>query len=239
VWSKGLCGNDNSKLHQYEVMVALCRVLLRVTAGKGTTMMMEMKEADDVPVDSESDEDASEEVVALRARRRRRRHKRRRKRAKRGKTSDRVLILRARMQQLLTLWQKCAATRRLYAGSDPLCAHEVPALEWAANSLGNVLPLTHPTATLPFKLHSVTHRMPAFAKQHGTVGMYAEHAIEHAHVEMNHLDRTNARMGSNKRKMELMAARFALLHDQVAPSFQRPQRNLTRLGENKRRRQTI
>ena len=139
-------------------------------------------------------------------------------------------------QRLLTLWQKLAAARRLYACSRALCAHEVPALEWAAISLGNVFPLTHPTATLPFKLHNVTHRMPAFAQRHGTVGMYAEHAIEHVHVEMNHLDRTYARVGSKKRKIELMAARFAQQHDQVDPSFQRPRRNFVKLAENKRRR---
>jgi hypothetical protein len=119
--------------------------------------------------------------------------------------------------------------------------YEVPALKWAAVSLGNVLPLTHPTTTLPYKLHSVTHRMPAFAERHGTVGMYAEHVIEHVHVEMNHLDRTYARVGSGKRKIELMAARFSLQHDQVDPSFQRHKRNLTKLGEGKykRRRTTI
>jgi hypothetical protein len=122
-----------------------------------------------------------------------------------------------------------AKYRRLFAGllecseliSAPraLCSHEIKRLEERSAALAKLWPRTFTP-----KFHVMTHHMPQFARDWGSIGLASEQCVESSHRLFNSLDVTFAGMTNMIFKLKSMVKRFRLRASTAVADYMPPKR---------------
>lgn len=120
----------------------------------------------------------------------------------------------AKYRRLFAALRECS---QLFSAPRALCSHEIKRLEEHSAALAELWPRTFTP-----KFHVMTHHMPRFARDWGSIGLASEQCVESSHRLFNSLDVTFAGVTNVILKLKSMVKRFRLRAR--APAYTQPKR---------------
>ncbi len=108
---------------------------------------------------------------------------------------------------------------QLFSAPRTLCSHEIKYLEERSAVLAGLWPRSYTP-----KFHLLTHHMPQFARDWGSIGLASEECVESSHRLFNSLDITFAGMTNVILKLKSMVKRFRLRRSTAAADSKQPKR---------------
>jgi hypothetical protein len=108
----------------------------------------------------------------------------------------------AKYRRLFAALRECS---QLFSAPRALCSHEIKRLEERSAALAKLWPRTFTP-----KFHVMTHHMPQFARDWGSIGLASEQCVESSHRLFNSLGITFTGVTNMRLKLKSMVKRFCL-----------------------------
>jgi len=133
--------------------------------------------------------------------------------------------------QLLELFDLFASAYSLYTAARFLSDAEVEQLCTLCRTFGVQFHTHLPEESITPKLHMLAIHIPAFAREHRTVGLLSEQTGEAMHAQVNRLLRDYAGMGDGPSKYIQAFRALCRMHDPAIPAFEPPGRLCGKCGQ--------
>jgi hypothetical protein len=125
---------------------------------------------------------------------------------------------------LVELFDLFASAYRLYTAARFLSEAEIEQLSRDCRQFGLLFHNYFPDEFITPKLHMLAIHLPAFAREHHTVGLLTEQTGEAMHSQVNQLLRDYAGMGDCSRKYIQVFQALCRMHCPAIPAFEPPRR---------------
>ena len=99
---------------------------------------------------------------------------------------------------------------KLMAAKRILEQHEIQKLCTMCYQFGSWFPSKFPQATIPIKLHLLTHHVPEFVTQWRSLGLFSEQLLESVHAKANVLHRTFSSMRERPKQLHLVYSHLSM-----------------------------